>query len=427
MEEAQIETIFDDLPTENIENSMELLKRCKVTCEELKLDYDTDTPLHFIKKVKKLPSPLLSVLHYYCLYCKEHDKSASDTDKFYVTLLNTFKTEFYDKFKGRVTLTYGDVAESHAGMQNIGKKSKRGFSLADIQRADAFFKERGCETVIIHLNDFLPDEIKESKTEEAYLFIAKKGLHCLMNDDKGVELTTETQFFEWDAKMYNSRRKIVQNKNARHNLNFSFEKQKSDFENGKGTTVPWEEVPLIYKTRKALNEAFGKSAEGLQCEGNLYYEGKQKTGIGYHGDSERRKVIGIRLGGKPMNIHYQWYHRSRPCSVNISTILQPGDVYCMSEKTVGTDWKSSSIVTLRHAAGADIYTTNGKFKVQNMRKSELYEDVTIGDVVYKEVKAKKSVKDDDEEEEEDDDKEEKPKKSKTKTVKPKEDKPKKAK
>jgi hypothetical protein len=136
----------------------------------------------------------------------------------------------------------------------------------------------------------------------------------------------------------------------------------------------------------------------------LYYEGKQKTGIGYHGDTERRKVIGIRLGGKPMNIHYQWYHRSRPCSVNISTILQPGDIYCMSEKTVGTDWKSSSIVTLRHAAGADIYTTNGKFKVENMRKSELYNDVTIGDVVYK---TKKNDNDDDEEDE--------PQKSKAKT------------
>ena len=157
---------------------MELLKSCKLACNELKLVHDTETPSNFIKKVKKLPSSLLSVLHYYCLYCKKHDKSASNTDKFYMTLLHTFKTEFYDKFKGRVTLTYGDVAESHAGMQNIGKKSKHGFSLADIQRADAFFKERGCETVIIHLNDFLPDEIKQAKTEkdfQAYLFIAKKN------------------------------------------------------------------------------------------------------------------------------------------------------------------------------------------------------------------------------------------------------------
>jgi hypothetical protein len=419
MENIELETLFNDLPAENIKNSMELLKKCKVFCEELKLVHVTETPSNFIKKVKKLPSYLLSVLHYYCLYCKKHDKrSIKDEDKFYMTLLDIFKTEFYDKFKGRVTLTYGDVAESHAGMQNIGKKSKHGFSLADIQLANEFFKERGCETVIIHLNDFLP---KDVKAEEAYLFIAKKGLHCLIDDDKGVELTTETQFFEWDAKMYNSRRKIVQNKNARHNLNFSFEKQKSDFEKGKGTTVPWEEVPLIYKTRKALIKAFGKSAEDLQCEGNLYYEGKQKTGIGYHGDTERRKVIGVRLGGKPMNIHYQWYHRSRPCSVNISTILQPGDVYCMSEKTVGTDWKSSSIVTLRHAAGADIYTTNGKFKVLNMRKSELYDDVTIGDVVYK---TKKSDKDDDDDNDDDKDDDDKKRKVKPKEVKPKEVKPK---
>jgi hypothetical protein len=95
----------------------------------------------------------------------------------------------------------------------------------------------------------------------------------------------------------------------------------------------------------------------------------------------------------------------------------------MTEKTVGTDWKSSSIVTLRHAAGADIYTTNGKFKVLNMRKSELYDDVTIGDVVYK---TKKSDKDDDEDDE-DDKKKAKPKEAKAKEVKPKEAKAKEAK
>lgn len=31
--------------------------------------------------------------------------------------------------------------------------------------------------------------------------------------------------------------------------------------------------------------------------------------------------------------------------------LQPGDVYIMSEKAVGFDWKRSAVPTLRHAAG----------------------------------------------------------------------------
>jgi hypothetical protein len=186
--------------------------------------------------------------------------------------------------------------------------------------------------------------------------IVKESLKNLINDDKGQYLLTETQFFTWDAKLWNKRRKVVQNKNARHNLNFSDHKQTADFENGKGTTIPWSDVPLITLVRKKLKDAFGDSAKDLKCEGNLYYDCK-KTGIGYHGDTERRKVIGVRLG-KEMTIHYMWYHNYKPVGVNISMKLNPGDIYCMSEKTVGTDWMKKKIYTLRHAAGASMYTTN---------------------------------------------------------------------
>jgi hypothetical protein len=37
--------------------------------------------------------------------------------------------------------------------------------------------------------------------------------------------------------------------------------------------------------------------------------------------------------------------------------LEHGDMYVMSEKTTGFDWKSKTKYTLRHAAGCDKYTT----------------------------------------------------------------------
>ena len=43
----------------------------------------------------------------------------------------------------------------------------------------------------------------------------------------------------------------------------------------------------------------GKKGENLICEGNRYFDIK-KCGIGWHGDSERKKVIGLRLGEKMM-------------------------------------------------------------------------------------------------------------------------------
>lgn len=406
------------LPKPNRENAKKLLKKCKKACEMLK-GMVGDLPT-FSETLKKFHPELLSLIHYYCLECdkKINDADKKDTDV-YKLILTTLSSLFYKPFKGTVTLTYGDVAESHAGMQNIGTKASKGFSYDDILRAQRFFTERGCETLIVHLNDFLPDlkDVKDVKDKEerahleiaktapefqAYLLVVREGIRGLVGDDKGVNLTTETQFFEWDTKLYNTRRKIVQNKNARHNLNFSNEKQHSDFEKGKGTTVPWEEVPLIHNVRKELYNAFGESAKNLQCEGNLYYEPDKSTGIGYHGDTERRKVIGVRLG-KRMNIHYMWYYNDRPRAVNVSLILEPGDIYCMSEKTVGTDWRPckeegwlKKRYTLRHAAGAEKYTTKtGKIEIINRRPTNLpqYKDIiTIGDIVYKEKKKNKSGK-----------------------------------
>jgi len=51
-----------------------------------------------------------------------------------------------------------------------------------------------------------------------------------------------------------------------------------------------------------------------------------------------------------------WFHQSKPISEPIIFNLNHGDMYIMSEKAVGTDWKKSSKITLRHAAGCKKYT-----------------------------------------------------------------------
>jgi hypothetical protein len=58
----------------------------------------------------------------------------------------------------------------------------------------------------------------------------------------------------------------------------------------------------------------GGKAGDLQMEGNYYYNNNQ-CGIGYHGDTESRRVIGIRLGAS-LPLHFQWYHRNRPIGAN---------------------------------------------------------------------------------------------------------------
>lgn len=104
---------------------------------------------------------------------------------------------------------------------------------------------------------------------------------------------------------------------------------------------------------KGIEEIFGEKAKNLKGECNYYYD-ISKTGIGYHGDSERRKVIGIRLGAN-MPLYYRWYKNNEIKSEKFKLDLDGGDIYVMSEKAVGTDWKKSSIYTLRHATGCNKY------------------------------------------------------------------------
>jgi hypothetical protein len=87
----------------------------------------------------------------------------------------------------------------------------------------------------------------------------------------------------------------------------------------------------------------------------IYKDITKNNGIGRHGDSERRKVVALRIGSS-LPIHYQWYKDHTPIGSNMRIELNGGDMYVMSEKAVGTDWKESSKYTLRHATGCEKFT-----------------------------------------------------------------------
>jgi hypothetical protein len=56
-------------------------------------------------------------------------------------------------------------------------------------------------------------------------------------------------------------------------------------------------------------------------------------------------------------MHWQWFYQGKPIGDRIQIPLEAGDMYVMSEKAVGTDWKKKTIPTLRHATGCDKFTT----------------------------------------------------------------------
>jgi hypothetical protein len=254
-------------------------------------------------------------------------------------------------------------------MQEIGTKVKNGLTLDELMNAKAYFETQGKTCELIDLSTITPKK-DTFKFPKAYLLVVRKAF------SNSKEIYDEQCQFERDKKalMYGR----VVNKHARHNLCFSDFDQVADFEQGKGTVIHFDKLPLLSAIRKGRSPLYqspvgfrklwpeiikSDKVKDLQCEANYYYDIK-KTYIGFHGDTddplgrgvrcnaptERRIVIGVRLGAR-FPIHYQWYKNAEKVSELFTDDLDDGDVYVMSDKAVGYDWKQSSIYSLRHAAG----------------------------------------------------------------------------
>ena len=243
-----------------------------------------------------------------------------------------------------ITLTFGDCAENHKGMQEIGERASVGMTLADLQLAKVFFERAGVDCDLVNLAELGGGEATDEKFPDAYILVAKKGCAAMVDV---AELTAEQNTLERDKKAFMYGR--VVNKKARHNLCFSDFDQAPDYENKKGTVVNFSKLPVLSRVRSLLPTIVGEKVDKLQCEANYYYD-VRSTFIGFHGDTERKIVVAIRLGAD-FPLHYQWFKQSKPVGKLFTRMLTNGDVYFMSEKAVGSDWKKKKIYTLRHAAG----------------------------------------------------------------------------
>lgn len=248
------------------------------------------------------------------------------------------------------TYTFSESVENHTGMQQIGLQSNIGFSLETLNRISNYMTTtKGVNCELIHLNQYLPVGVVSDK--EAYILVIKNGLSILGNkNDLTNEITQQKLIVDKKAYMKGH----VVNKHARWNLCYADHEQEPDYENKKGRIISFTNSPQINKVRKALasEELLG---EMFYAELNYYYD-ITKTGIGFHGDTERKKVIGLRLGAS-LPLHYQWFKNSKPIGTRAIIQLNDGDVYIMSDKAVGYDWLKKNTVTLRHATGCEKFTT----------------------------------------------------------------------
>lgn len=262
-----------------------------------------------------------------------------------------------------ITLTLGDQAENHAGMQKLGElvNEGQGFHLSDLETIKEKLEaiDIACELIPLELfQDLETITIDDEQAEAAYVLIIRDGVNKLLQtcgELTQINMFNEHLELELDKQAW-MRGRVV-NKHARWNLCFDNIGQEPNYEEKKGRIVGYDEIPITKMLLSSIPSYFGTKAENLKGEGNYYYD-KTMCGIGFHGDSERRKVIGIRLGlGESTPLHYQWFRESKAVGERIVLNLNGGDMYVMSEKAVGQDWKKKKIYTLRHATGCEKYTT----------------------------------------------------------------------
>lgn len=198
--------------------------------------------------------------------------------------------------------------------------------------------------------------------EDAYLLVIKKAVDALLrngDDEEATNAPSHIDFFNEQAALNVDKHALIHgkvvSKTARWNLCFDEAAQEPKYDEGKGRVLAYTDAPLLSTALSKFEKMFGPKARDLKGEGNYYYD-IARCGITWHGDEERRKVIAIRLGA-PNPIYYHWYEDGRPIKEKMKFEVDGGDIYIMSEKATGNDFKRKDIPTLRHAVGGYRFST----------------------------------------------------------------------
>ena len=242
-----------------------------------------------------------------------------------------------------ITVTLGDQAENSVHMQKIGKLKEHGLSEKDMFELVREFR-LGYKCF---LHDLTQSREELTHIQGAYLLVIKN----FIGDRRKKDLFNELEALDWDKKKVlkmNDTLTIVTSRRS-YNLCFSDFEQKPDLENRKGRVVKWDDVPVLKEVKEELENVFQGRCGDLQGEGNYYFDAK-KCNIGWHGDEERKVVVGLRVGDD-FPLRYQWRKNWKNVGEEMTFTLSGGDVYIMSEKAVGHDWKDKDKYVLTHSAG----------------------------------------------------------------------------
>eukprot|EP01001_Neometanema_parovale_P008764 NODE_5024_length_990_cov_105.495963_g4816_i0.p1 GENE.NODE_5024_length_990_cov_105.495963_g4816_i0~~NODE_5024_length_990_cov_105.495963_g4816_i0.p1 ORF type:complete len:286 (-),score=58.86 NODE_5024_length_990_cov_105.495963_g4816_i0:132-932(-) len=253
------------------------------------------------------------------------------------------------------SITFGENAQMRIGDgENVGKslgligESKRdvGFSPDQLIAASAGFP--GSHVLKVH--EHLPEDLRAGN--EAVLLVIPNGVDAILGEGAKERLLKEQQQLVYDQQSLLGGELITSK--TRFTAVFDDKGTPADPKAGRGVIIGFDTCPELAKLRDSLANVFGSTTKGLVAEGNHYFD--PNCGIDYHGDTDRKNVICVRLGAST-GLSYHWMVDGQPLGEPIQTTLNHGDMYVMSEKATGHDWEDTDKkrVYVLHAAGHSDY------------------------------------------------------------------------
>jgi len=260
-------------------------------------------------------------------------------------------------YDSRYAITFGEVAILHVGGKEIGNGIReQGFTTTELKLIS---EKLGDLAEYISISDSLPEHLKQDN--DAGILVIRCNSESKTDDTIPVSKDFANRLYleqknkvTYDNKYWDNRRGKTLNKRARENIVFGAEEIEHSDDYRQSSVKSFSNLPELLKIKSLLPNIIGNKANGLNAEGNHYHQ--PKSGIGYHGDAERKIVICLSLG-KSSILRYNWRmpgsseHTHKPIDVEVNH----GDIYIMSEKATGFDWKKRSKVRVVHGAGYKSY------------------------------------------------------------------------
>lgn len=249
-----------------------------------------------------------------------------------------------------ITITLSEVVSHGESMFEIGQKSEVGFTYEDLIRIYQSLPEGVCE--LVNIKDILPKTLYE--IPDAYILIirgqfrekADNLLKIMMNSEHSVD--REITGVNWDSTRIVKDR-IVENKLFQKLLFLDVgQNYKVPFNpvEKRGTVYNATKIKDLYEFTLLMSSVLLTS---FYIEGTNYYN-TTECYKPMSQDKKRKKLVNLHLGTS-FPINFRWFHNTQAVSDLKSLIINHGDVYIMTDITLGSVKDSVTKLYLKHSLG----------------------------------------------------------------------------